>query len=167
MSFDLRPNYGGGNEDNGDLLCTKVPCTHCCTQVLPTLQQVACGYSCIWRCNFRKLPLFQRQDNYPNMDINDIGDIGVSADSWFTFGSLVLAGAVWSESRWVVSDSLRPHGLYSPWNSPGQITGAFPFSRGYSQPRDQTQVSHVAGRFLQAEPQGKDCVSFGKYLFIE
>ena len=28
-----------------------------------------------------------------------------------------------SESRSVVSDSLRPHGLYSPWNSPGQSTG--------------------------------------------
>ena len=28
-----------------------------------------------------------------------------------------------SESRSVVSDSLRPHGLYSPRNSPGQNTG--------------------------------------------
>ena len=28
-----------------------------------------------------------------------------------------------NESRSVVSDSLRPHGLYSPWNSPGQNTG--------------------------------------------
>ena len=28
-----------------------------------------------------------------------------------------------SESRSVVSNSLRPHGLYSPWNSPGQNTG--------------------------------------------
>ena len=28
-----------------------------------------------------------------------------------------------SESRSVVSDSSRPHGLYSPWNSPGQNTG--------------------------------------------
>ena len=28
-----------------------------------------------------------------------------------------------SESRWVVSDSLWPYGLYSPWNSPGQNTG--------------------------------------------
>ena len=79
-----------------------------------------------------------------------------------------------------MSDSLRPHGLYSPWNSPGQNTGvsslsllqgifpmqglnpglshcrqmlyqlshkgsprilewvAFPFSRGYSRPRNQT-----------------------------
>ena len=28
-----------------------------------------------------------------------------------------------SESSSLVSDSLRPHGLYSPWNSPGQNTG--------------------------------------------
>ena len=28
-----------------------------------------------------------------------------------------------NDSHSVVSDSLRPHGLYSPWNSPGQITG--------------------------------------------
>ena len=27
----LGPNYGGGNEDNGNLL-QKVPCRHCCTQ---------------------------------------------------------------------------------------------------------------------------------------
>ena len=31
LLFDLRPNYGGGNEDNGDLL-QKVPCRHCYTQ---------------------------------------------------------------------------------------------------------------------------------------
>ena len=31
LLFDLRPNSGGGNEDNGDLL-HKVPCTHCYTQ---------------------------------------------------------------------------------------------------------------------------------------
>ena len=29
----------------------------------------------------------------------------------------------WSESHSVLSDSLRPHGLYSPRNSPGQNTG--------------------------------------------
>ena len=28
----------------------------------------------------------------------------------------------WSESHSVVSDFLLPHGLYSPWNSPGQNT---------------------------------------------
>ena len=32
--------------------------------------------------------------------------------------------------------------------------GAFPFSTGSAQPRDQTQVSRIAGR-LPAEPQGK------------
>ena len=32
-----------------------------------------------------------------------------------------------SESRSVVSSSLRPHGLYNPWNSPGQNTGVEPF----------------------------------------
>ena len=31
LLFDLKPNYSGGNEDNGDLL-PKVPCRHCCTQ---------------------------------------------------------------------------------------------------------------------------------------
>ena len=31
LLFDLRPNYGGGNEDNDDLL-RKVPWTHCHTQ---------------------------------------------------------------------------------------------------------------------------------------
>ena len=30
---------------------------------------------------------------------------------------------VWSDSRSVMSNSLRPHGLCSPWNSPGQNTG--------------------------------------------
>ena len=32
---------------------------------------------------------------------------------------------------------------------------AFPFSRRSSQPREQTQVSHIAGDPLPAEPQGK------------
>ena len=42
------------------------------------------------------------------------------------------------------------HGLYGPWNPPGQNTEwvAFPFSRGSSQPRDQTQVSCIAGIFF-------------------
>jgi len=31
---------------------------------------------------------------------------------------------------------------------------AFPFSRGSSQPRDQTQVSHIAGRFYQLSHKG-------------
>ena len=50
-----------------------------------------------------------------------------------------------TESHSVMSDSLRPHGLYSPWNSSGQKWVAFPFSRGPSQPRDRNQVSCIAG----------------------
>ena len=32
---------------------------------------------------------------------------------------------------------------------------AFPFSRGFSQPRDWTQVSHIAGRFFTNWATGK------------
>ena len=55
-----------------------------------------------------------------------------------------------SESCLVMSDSLWPHGLYSPWNSPGQNTGVGSLSllQGSFQPRDQTQVSHIAGGFF-------------------
>ena len=95
-----------------------------------------------------------------------------------------------SESRSVMSDSLWPHGLYKPWNSPGQNTGvgilsllqkifptqgsspglphcrrilyqlshkgsprmlewvAYLFTSGSSQPRNQSGVSCVAGRFF-------------------
>ena len=95
-----------------------------------------------------------------------------------------------SESHSVVSDSLKPHGLYSSWNSPSQNTGvgtfsllqgsfptqglnpgllhcrrilyqlshkgssrmlewvAYPFFGGSSQPRNQTGVSCIAGRFF-------------------
>ena len=94
------------------------------------------------------------------------------------------------KSHSVMSDSLQPHGLYSPWNSPGQNTGvgslsllqgifptqgsnpglphckwilsqlshkgsprilewvAYPFSSGSSRPRNQTDVSCIAGRFF-------------------
>ena len=94
------------------------------------------------------------------------------------------------ESRSVMSNSLRPHGLYSPWNSLGQNTGvgslslfqgifptqrsnsglphcswilyqlshqgsprilkwvAYPFSSGFSQSRNRTGVSCIAGGFF-------------------
>jgi len=56
-----------------------------------------------------------------------------------------------------VFDSLQPHGLYSPWNFPGQDTGVgtFPFSRGSFQPKNQTQVLALQADSLPAEPQGK------------
>ena len=63
----------------------------------------------------------------------------------------------WSESHSVVPDSVIPinyiiHGILQArileWV-------AFPFSRGSSQPRDQTQVSHIAGRFFTSWAIGK------------
>ena len=56
-----------------------------------------------------------------------------------------------SESRSVVSDSLRPHGLcifHGTLQTRILEWVALPFSRGSSQPRDGTQVSHIAGGFF-------------------
>ena len=55
-----------------------------------------------------------------------------------------------SGSHLVVSKSLWPHGLSSPRILQARILEwvAFPSSRGSSQPRDQTQVSHIAGGFF-------------------
>ena len=48
LLFDLRPKYGGGNEDNGDLL-QKVPYRHCCHSVPQTLQQTTTNPHLCWR----------------------------------------------------------------------------------------------------------------------
>ena len=63
-----------------------------------------------------------------------------------------------SESHSVMCNSATP--WYSPWNFPGQNTGVVivPFSRGSSQPRDWTQVSHIAGGFFTSWATRK-CVS--------
>ena len=58
-----------------------------------------------------------------------------------------------SERHSVVSNSLRPHGLYSPWNSPGQNTGVGSLS--LLQGIFQTQGSTLQGDSLPAEPPGK------------
>jgi len=58
-----------------------------------------------------------------------------------------------SESRWVLSDSFRPHGLYSPWNSPGQNTGVGNHSllQGIFKPR----YPSLQADSFPAEPPGK------------
>ena len=43
--------------------------------------------------------------------------------SWGSPGKNTESEVKWSESHWVMSNSLRAHGLYSPWNSSGQGTG--------------------------------------------
>ena len=67
-----------------------------------------------------------------------------------------LYSFVWLVSGSVVSGSLRPHGLDSPSGSfiHGILQArilewvAISFSRGSFQPRDRTQVSHIADRFF-------------------
>ena len=58
-----------------------------------------------------------------------------------------------SESRSVVSHSLRPHGLYSPWNSPGKNTGVHSLS--LLQGIFPTQSPALQVDSLPAEPPGK------------
>ena len=60
---------------------------------------------------------------------------------------LTLGSQSENESCSVMSDSLQPHGLYSAWTSLGQEWVAF-LSRGSRQPRDRTQVSHIADGFF-------------------
>ena len=59
-----------------------------------------------------------------------------------------------SKSRSVLSDSLRPHGLYSPWDSPGQNTGVG--SPGdLPNPGIESRSPTLQADSLLAEPQGK------------
>ena len=69
----------------------------------------------------------------------------------FLLSSCHVIQWVSGESRSVVSDSLRPHGLYIVHGIlQARILEwvAVPFSRGSSQPRKQTQVSRIAGGFF-------------------
>ena len=54
--------------------------------------------------------------------ITEEGDCSHEIKRCLLLGRKVMTN-LWSESRSVVSNSLRPHELYSPWNSPGQNTG--------------------------------------------
>ena len=55
-----------------------------------------------------------------------------------------------SESCSVMSDSLQPHGLYSPQNSPAQNTGVDSLSllQGIFLTQELTGVSSIAGEFF-------------------
>ena len=63
-----------------------------------------------------------------------------------------------SESHSVVSNSLGPGGLYSPWNSPGQNTGVDSLSllQGIFQTQESNPgLPHCGQIFLPYEPPGK------------
>ena len=134
----------------------------------------------------------------PPGDLPDPGIEPMSLTSPALAGRFFTTSASWeahhitwvNDNRSVVSNSLRPHSLYSPWNSPSKNTGvgslsllqgifptqgsnpgllhcrqilyqlskqrsprilewvAYPFSRGYSQPRNQTGVSCITSGFF-------------------
>ena len=62
-----------------------------------------------------------------------------------------------SESLLVVCDSLQPHELYSPWNSPGQNTGVGSFSllQGIFPTQGSNPSPALQADSLSAESQGK------------
>ena len=72
------------------------------------------------------------------------------------------------ESCSVMSDSLQPHGLYSPGNSAGQNTGmvAYPFSRGFPNPRIEQRSPTLQADSLPAELPGKFVIYIYIYISI-
>ena len=61
-----------------------------------------------------------------------------------------------TERHSVMSDSLQPHRLYSPWNSPGQNTGStFPSPGDLPNSGIKPRFPTLRVDFLLAEPQGK------------
>ena len=64
----------------------------------------------------------------------------------------------WSASPSVVSDTWQPHGLHSPWNSPGQNTGVGSLSLLQGNlpiPGIEPRSSTLQADSLPAEPPGK------------
>ena len=68
---------------------------------------------------------------------------------WLSNNNIAFVRTTSSESRSVVSDSLHSHGLYSPWNFPGQNTGVcshsflpgiFPTILKYNSPTEKNQL---------------------------
>ena len=69
LLFNLRPNYGGGNQDNGNLLL-KVPCMHCYTQ-------------CPQPCSRPPLTHASARDSWTFTDMSGSVSFGVTAPfSW-------------------------------------------------------------------------------------
>ena len=60
---------------------------------------------------------------FSNITVQKHQFFGVQLSLWSNSHIHTWCEVKWSESHSVVSDSLWPHGLYSPWNSPGQNTG--------------------------------------------
>ena len=66
-----------------------------------------------------------------------------------------------------MSESLLPHGLSSPWNSPGQNMEwvVFPSPGDLSNPEIEPRSPALQADSLPAEPQGKPFVLKGRLLY--
>ena len=98
----------------------------------------------------RELPVFFFQQDIPNLNTQ------------FTLYSrkehYIVKQLYSNESCSVTSDSLWPHGLYSPWNSPGQNTGVGNLSvlQGiFPAPGIEPRSPALQADSLPAEPPGK------------
>ena len=105
------------------------------------------------RCSLRTINITPRRrelinSKYPNQVLKVISLV-LLITLMFVKITLMFVNHI-SESCSVVSNSLRPHGLYSPWNSPGQNTevGSLSLLQWITQPRDRTQVSHIIGELF-------------------
>ena len=87
LLFDLRSNYGGGNEDNGDLL-PKVPCMHGCTQC----SDPAAGH--------RKPTLLPETPGHSqaSLDQSLVGSLLLSPGSWCAQGSVCALKILFPQS---------------------------------------------------------------------
>ena len=77
----------------------------------------------------------------------------------------------YSESHSAVSDSLQSHGLYGPWNSPGQNPGVGSpslLSRGSSQPREQNPgLPHCRRILYQLSHKGSPTTEVGSLSLLQ
>ena len=97
-----------------------------------------------------QLPLIGNSQREPG---HDVSTSVLGCFAWWKIPHATLncpVGAPECESCSVVSDSLWPHGLCSPWNSPGQNTGvgSLSLSSGSSWPSNRTGVSCIVGGFF-------------------
>ena len=72
-----------------------------------------------------------------------------------------------SKSHSVMSDTLQHHGVYSPWNSPGQNTGVGSISlfQGIFSTQDQTLVFSISGGFFTIWATREDLITYYRVLF--
>ena len=97
------------------------------------------------------IDMYQFNSHFPNGVVLSL-HISLGRTGIFTMLGFPIyeRGESESEDRSVMSDSLRPMDCTLHGTLQARVLEwvAFPFSRGSSKPRDQTQVSCIAGRFF-------------------